>query len=377
MHKTDSFIYRTRSESSPKAWTIPGCLVAILLFGPSLNSFASPQSTEKVNHIEKTIAISNSIDGTIIAEIDLGMLQVGSINKTTIVLENKLGTAIEFLKASVSCNCISVVVPRVELASEKNEKLVFEFAVGRAERNVSKSYDVEIQTSGAADRIILKFKSKIAGVVAFAEDSVVFDLTEKDNADVESGTFVSKSKRVRIVTSDIALLGNATVEKSDVIKDLIDANISITNSVATLELQRKQVRFPPGQIFGEVTLKGSSFTPRTLGIVIRERRPIEFFPNVLVFGSNSEDAISATAIVKLRTQELVNPQDELSVICSLPDGERLSSSLSKLSIGIYRLNIEIPKSLAKKYSANTAELSLAFKTERLEEVLIGNSRFTW
>ena len=38
---------------------------------------------------------------------------------------------------------------------------------------------------------------------------------------------------------------------------------------------------------------------------------------------------------------------------------------------------QIVKSLAKKYSANTAELSLAFKTERLDEVLIGNSRFTW
>lgn len=371
------FVFLSRFQSLPRKLIKPGCFVAISLFASGLNSFASPQSVENVTVIEKLVAISNSIDGTILTEIDLGTLQVGSINKTTVVLENKLGQAIEFLKASVSCSCISVVVPKVELASEKKEKLVFDFAVGASERHVVKNYDVEIQTSGAAERIILKFKSKIAGIVAFADDSVVFDVMEKDNADVENGTIVLQSKHVRIVTSDISLLGDVTIEKSDGIKDLIDASLSFTKAGATLQLQRKQVRFSPRQIFGEVTLKGSSFTPRTLGIVIRERRPIEFFPNVLVFGSKSEDAISATAIVKLRKPELENPQDDLSVLCSLPDGERVSSTLSKLSTGIYRLNIEIPKSLAKKYSANIAELSLAFKTSRLDEVLIGNSRFTW
>ena len=71
------------------------------------------------------------------------------------------------------------------------------------------------------------------------------------------------------------------------------------------------------------------------------------------------------------------PGDDLRVSCTLPDGERIDSTLSKLSAGTYRITIEIPKSISKKYIANSTELSLAFKTTRLDEVLSGKARFTW
>lgn len=377
MHQISPFIFRTRFRGSPNEPSVFRCFIAILFFLPSINSFATPQTAENLNRIEKAVAISNSIDGTIIAEIDLGTLKVGSVNKTTVLMENKLGKPIEFLKASVSCNCISVIVPKVELASEKQEKLVFDFAVSGAERNVFKSYDVEIQTSGAADRILLRFKAKIAGVVAFEEDSVVFDVSSKDSLDEGEESGLRQLKHIRIVTSEIALLLDAVVEKSDAIKDLFDAKISIIGEGATLELQGKPVRLPRGPISGEVTLKGSAFNSRTLGVRVREKRPIEFFPNVLVFGSRSEDSMSATAIVRIRNPEVENPDDNLRVLCTLPEGQRIDSTLSKLSTGIYRITIEIPKSISKKYSADSIELCMAFKTTRLDQVLFGNARFTW
>lgn len=95
------------------------------------------------------------------------------------------------------------------------------------------------------------------------------------------------------------------------------------------------------------------------------------------FGSRSEDSMSATAIVRIRNPEVENPDDDLRVLCTLPEGQRIDSTLSKLSSGIYRITIEIPKSISKKYSADSIELCMAFKTTRLDEVLRGNARFTW
>ncbi len=173
------------------------------------------------------------------------------------------------------------------------------------------------------------------------------------------------------------MLKDVSVEISDGIKDFVEAIIATANEGSRLELRMKDVPIPRGTIHGDLIMKGIAFAPRTLSIEIREKPPIEIFPKVLYFGSKSEGYVSATSIVKLRNVEIEKPQDDLRVACSLPDGKSAVSTLTKLSRGIYRLSGEIPKTIAKEYGNDTVELSVAFKTSNLDEVLIGKARFTW
>ena len=173
-------------------------------------SFSIAQSSTRLQVVEKEIVVSSSIDGTVVSELDLGTLPLGTVNRTIIVLTNRLKDPIEFVEASVGCSCISANVPKTKVLPGGKERLVFDLSVGGSERKTAKDFEIELRTTGAIDRILIKLSAKIGGVVALGVESMLHEL-----CGAEVGKNEAAPKRVQIITSDIALIRDATVAVSD------------------------------------------------------------------------------------------------------------------------------------------------------------------
>ena len=153
--------------------------------------------------------------------------------------------------------------------------------------------------------------------------------------------------------------------------------ITIVKDRAYLDLSMLRRPSSTRKLVGEVFLTGPSFSKCRLELTIREKPPVELCPNYLVFGSTNNAAVSATAIVRVNATKPGNEVDSISVTCTLPSGKLLESSISKLSNGIFRIELEIQKSEATEFRSSGVDIAMRFKSSTLDELVIGNSRFVW
>jgi len=351
-------------------------VLVLLQIASATKIFAVPQSKDKLNIIEQEVVILKSFDGTAIADVDLGCLKRGTINKTSIVVTNRLESPVEFNTATVSCSCISARVPKVKVFPEAKERLEFDLAVSENERRTEKNFDVEIRSSGAVDRIILRIKAKISGVIAFEEQNIVLNI---DNATMSTDQKLLK-KRTPIIFSDVGLLQDAVVSVAEELKGHIQGQVVILDGEAFVEFTMLRIydeRSKSGRLVGEVFLNGPAFTQQTASFTIRQVPIIEIHPNVLVFVSKSDLSVTASAIVRTKKGAVMESTDNVEISCMLQSGEPIRACCKRLSDGIYRVELEVTKSAVEEFRNSSTEISMAFKSSLRDEVLKITSRFVW
>ena len=347
-------------------------MLGISLFAAS-RLHGQAASDDRESRIEVKFDITSSIDGTVIKELDIGELKRGTRNRVFLDLTNKLVNPFAFLGASVACNCISTKIPQISLAADAHARLEFEFVVGLNEKKIQKSFGVEIRTAGSVDRVVLTFKARISGVVAFPEDEMVHDVR-----DYTDGTDPEKIIVLPLVVSDVALLSDASISVSEELFGKVSAQLVRNDKSPQLELRFKAIKMTEDNQTGVVSLHGTAFANAELKVTLRRRKPIQVLPGTLVFGSKNDAMFSSSAIVKVRSGEPSIDMD-LVVECYLPNRQPIKSSLSQLSRGIYRIEIEVPKSFAEEFRKSNPLISMQFQSPTAEKSLDLDvvSRFLW
>jgi hypothetical protein len=293
--------------------------------------------------------------------------------RTKVEVTSRLNSPIEFKKATVSCNCTNVLIPQVEIAPKEKANMTFELSIAKNEAFPTKDFDINIATSGAADRILLKLKSRISGVVAFSVKEVFLAQYDTDTKDK---LIIEKSIPLRV--SKIGGLQGAKVVFS---KELdgrgLSGKIVVRGLDAVLEL-----RIPTNEVLdGYVIISGDEFEPKSLPITVRGNAPVTLSPKQIVFASKDLRTDFGTAVLRFERKlatKLDEDKIEPKITAQLKDGRQVQSALSRLSSGIYRVQFEMPKappSTAENLSSRSDEMEVFFERppnigiERIKVVL--------
>lgn len=233
--------------------------------------------------------------------------------------------------------------------------MVFELSISSKESFPAKEFDVNIASTGIADRIVLKLKSKISDVVAFA-DREIFLNQRVDNTEEP----IFRSKSVQLHVSSIDILEGAKIQFSKELEAVkATGEISVRGKEASLN-----VRIPiSDQLEGTVTVIGEKFPPRTLPVVIQGSKRMTVSPRAIVFVSKDTLINYGTAIVRFDRSigsKLAANKQLPHCSAKLPNGNEIATTLSRLTSEIYRIEFQINKDESMEYEGKWTDIELRF-----------------
>jgi hypothetical protein len=301
-----------------------------------------------------TVTLRNSSFGTIVGEIEVGALVRGNTYVFGFDLKNDLKSDLELGSVKTECSCTGAKIPSGLLASGEAKHAEIRISVGIRERKSALLYTAELQTKGAADRVLLRMRGTIENLVAFEND--MYSLEVGDSKSEDAGSLL-----VPILTTSSALLTDCVVAISG--DKLGNAEASHVEKdgrhFVLVTLKSKDASTSDGMDF-TIAISGKGFEQQTAKVLIRKASEVRVFPIVLNFGSVDFESLQANCVLRISSEKIDASSFRITE-CSLEKGETESFELTPLSKGVFRLAIKIRKRSEALEKEPSSELRLKYE----------------
>jgi len=318
--------------------------------------------------VEKSLEINHEIDKTSVETIDLGNVIPGTAVVVALNLKNALAESFSLDSAKVGCSCMSATIPKVSIAPGKAERLEFKFSTKQLEPSPRKQIDVVIGCNGSLRRLVIKFTSTMIGVVGLSEQALVI---EKGSKDLRGEPFVEKRISIYVPTS--TLPADLLVRAEGEADSLIMREIIWDEGKPSLLLRIKTDK----EMIGKVLVYGKVFKDKAIDVCVRSQPELELRPLLLIFGSNSESAVSATSIIKISKEVLKGSESDIVINLKTSTDESFAVDLNEIRPGVFRVDFSIAKQKVESLRNKKDTLRLTVRSKEGEFATATAAKFLW
>jgi len=320
---------------------------------------------------EIVVVLDGHLDGTIVKEIDIGELVRGVNPTLRFRFENRLGSDLTFTQVKVECSCTATRIPN-ELVPQGSQLVgEVDLAIGKQEKNLTRTFGLEIDSNGAADRVLLRLKGRIKNVVAFPR---YFYSVSIDEDTLRAGSKVVWTSP--LVVSDDACLEKARLRASGDLACKVTLSLNKKEKpIARLEIVTRDLP-SSGTADVQVALEGEGFPTQMVSVSFRIRKTVSLLPSALFFSSTDIDQVEASALVRVTKKK--SETDLLSLIrVVLESGEEIEGKLVSVGREVWRLDLKGRKEglAANRGTVKDTKVTLMLGQESVE--LSVRSSFKW
>jgi hypothetical protein len=339
------------------------------LAGQSINSTTTVEATKKPEIVvEKNLEINHEIDKTSVETIDLGNIIPGTNVVVALNLKNALAKSFSLDSAKVGCSCMSATIPKVSIEPGKAERLEFKFSTKQSEPSPTKQIDVVIGCNGSLERLVINFTSTMVGVLGFSEQSLEI---EKGVKGLRGETIVEKKISIYVPTS--TLPADLLVRTEGEADSLIMPEIIWNEGKPSLLLRIKTDK----EMLGKVVVYGKVFKDKAIDVCVRSQPELEIRPSLLIFGSNSESAVSATSIIRIGKDMLKDSGGNIAIILKTSTNESFAVDSTEIRPGVFRAEFSIAKQKIESLRNKKDTLSLTVGSKDREFTTAAVAKFLW
>lgn len=339
------------------------------LAGQSINSSTAVEATKKPEIVvEKNLEINHDIDKTSLETIELGNIIPGTNVVVALNLKNGLAESFSLDSAKVGCSCMSATIPKVSIDPGKAARLEFKFSTKQSEPRPTKQIDVVIGCNGSLERLVINFTSTMVGVVGFSEQSLEI---EKGVKGLRGETIVEKKISIYVPTS--TLPADLLVRTEGEVDSLIMPEIIWNEGKPSLLLRIKTDK----EMFGKVVVYGKVFKDKAIDVCVRSQPELEIRPSLLIFGSNSDSAVSATSIIRIGKDMLKDSGGNIAIILKTSTNESFAVDLTEIRPGVFRAEFSIAKQKIESLRNKKETLRLTVGSKDREFTTAVVAKFLW
>jgi len=339
------------------------------LAGQSINSSTAVEAIKKPEIVvEKNLEINHDIDKTSLETIELGNIIPGTNVVVALNLKNGLAESFSLDSAKVGCSCMSATIPKVSIDPGKAARLEFKFSTKQSEPRPTKQIDVVIGCNGSLERLVINFTSTMVGVVGFSEQSLEI---EKGVKGLRGETIVEKKISIYVPTS--TLPADLLVRTEGEVDSLIMPEIIWNEGKPSLLLRIKTDK----EMFGKVVVYGKVFKDKAIDVCVRSQPELEIRPSLLIFGSNSDSAVSATSIIRIGKDMLKDSGGDIAIILKTSTNESFAVDLTEIRPGVFRAEFSIAKQKIESLRNKKETLSLTVGSKDREFTTAVVAKFLW
>ena len=332
----------------------------------SINTIEATKKPEIV--VEKNLEIDHEIDETFIETIDLGNIIPGTTVVVALNMKNALAESFSLDSAKVGCSCMSATIPKVSIAPGKAERLEFKFTTKQLEPSPTKQIDVVIGCNGSLKRLVINFTSTMTGVISFSEQSLVIEKGEKS---LRGETIVEKKISIYVPTS--TLPADLLVRAEGEADSLIKPEIIWDKGKPSLLLRIKTDK----EMLGKVVVYGKVFKEKTIDVCVRSQPELEIRPLLLIFGSNSELAVSATSIIRIGREMLKGSEGDIVINLKTSTNESFAVDSKEIRPGLFRVDFSIAKQKVESLRNKKDIIRLTVRSKEREFTTTAAAKFLW
>jgi len=130
-------------------------------------------------------------------------------------------------------------------------------------------------------------------------------------------------------------------------------------------------------MIGKVLVYGKVFKDKAIDVCVRSQPELEIRPLLLIFGSNSESAVSATSIIKISKEVLKGSESDIVINLKTSTDESFAVDLNEIRPGVFRVDFSIAKQKVESLRNKKDTLRLTVRSKEGEFATATAAKFLW